>query len=118
MNPAKIHFWQLIAVFSIVAIIAISQSWAGSGGKPAGMMTQMMGGAMGSMMKMMHASNITLNDLLVWQTKEKGVSQSKAKEFSPYLYQLHHWTTKTIFFLTPFILAGVAIIVASWLWGD
>lgn len=118
MNGAKIPFWQLFSLFFIITIIALSQLWAVPADKPAGMMTQMMGSSMGEMMRMMHASNVTLNDLLWWHTEEQGVKQSKHGQFSPFLYQVHSLTTKVIFLLTPFILAGAAVLVASWLWGD
>ncbi|SDD66464.1 hypothetical protein [Sporomusa acidovorans] len=108
---AKKHFWQLAFGFLLLVVLALMSAW-NEQRTQAGMMAQMMGGSMGDMMRMMHASNITLADLLTWKS-EVGMTQG-AKQAGSFLMWVHTVTTNTIFLLVPVILAGTVFLLIVW----
>ncbi|SDD72167.1 hypothetical protein [Sporomusa acidovorans] len=114
MNQAKLHFWQLSFIFLVVAVLALFQVWSNNQAESSDMMTQMMGQSMGDMMRMMHASNITLSDLLTWKQEMAQTMNMNMHDQGGYLRWLHDFTTSIIFFLTPFILAGTLLLLIVW----
>lgn len=108
------HFWQLSFLFLLVAVFTLLTVWESHQTENSDMMTKMMGQSMGDMMKMMHASNITLSDLLVWkQDMAKSMSMNMQNE-GGYLRWVHDFTTRVIFFLTPFILSITMLLLIVW----
>lgn len=111
MNRAKIHFWQLTLLFLIPTILTLGSVWSRPQEQSSDMMTQMMGSSMGDMMKMMHASNITVNQLLHWQNQEGGMQKL---EKPAYLVMVHRFTTDFVFLLTPVVLCGTVFLLIVW----
>lgn len=110
MNVKK-HFWQLTFGFLLLVMPALISSWSTYQNQD-GMMMQMMGQSMGDMMRMMHASNISLADLLTWKN-EMTMPQS-ALGASTGLMLVHMLTTNIIFLLVPVILAGTVFLLIVW----
>lgn len=113
MNPAKVHFWQLTFFFLLLIMLVLGSAWSGASQSNADMMTQMMGGSMGDMMKMMHASNITLVQLFSWKA-ETSISAPAMKEQNQYLQRVHTFSTNMVFLLTPVILCGAILLLIVW----
>lgn len=114
MNPTKVPFWQLSFIFLLIIVLALILVWQDYKAEASDMMTQMMGQSMGDMMRMMHASNITLSDLLVWN---QGMNQSMTMEMhnqGGYLKWVYDFTTNTIFIITPFILSMTVVLLIVW----
>ena len=113
MNPAKVHFWQLAFLFLLLIILVLGAAWSSAAQSDLDMMTQMMAGSMGDMMKMMHASNITLAQLFWWQS-EMGMPAPAMEGQSQYLQWVHTFSTNMVFLLTPIILCGAVFLLIVW----
>ena len=99
-------------LFLLVVVFALLTVWQSHQTESSDMMTQMMGQSMGDMMKMMHASNITLSDLLVW--KQDIAKSMNTQSEGGYLGWVHDFTTRVICFLTPFILSITMLLLIVW----
>lgn len=113
MNKAKLHFWQLTFSFLLLVVVVLGSAWSNWQPAESDMMTQMMSQSMGEMMRMMHASNITLAQLLWWNA-ENGNSRDPNKEQSQYLVWVHTFTTNVVFLLTPLVLGGAIFLLIMW----
>lgn len=113
MNLAKVHFWQLAFLFLLLTMLVLGTVWSGDIQSSSDMMTQMMGGSMGDMMKMMHASNITLVQLFWWKS-ETGMSAPAMEGQSQYLKWVHTFSTNMVFLFTPLILCGAILLLIVW----
>lgn len=114
MNRVKLPFWQLSFIFLLVVVLALMAMWQNHQAETSDMMTQMMGQSMGDMMRMMHASNITLSDLLVWKQEMAQTMTKNMHDQGGYLRWVHDFTTNIIFFLTPFILSIAMLLLIVW----
>lgn len=113
MNKTKLHFWQLSFIFSIIVVFVLFGMWTNYQAETSDMMSQMMGQSMGDMMRMMHASNITLSNLLVWN-QEMVQSNMNMHDQGGYLRWVYDFTTTVIFFLIPFILSITLLLIIVW----
>ena len=114
MNQGKIPFWQLSFIFLLVVVVTLCNVWQNHQTETSNMMTRMMGQSMGEMMRMMHASNITLSDLLVWKQEVAQSMTMNMHDQGGYLRWVHDFTTDIIFFLTPFILSITMLLLIVW----
>lgn len=114
MNPAKLHFWQMTAVFVLLVIVTVGLQWYTYQAEEQQMMTQMMGQSMGEMMRMMHASNVTTAQLLTWRSEKRGSTGSRQTEATELMEWMSGFTTGAIFLLLPFIMAGTAFLLIVW----
>jgi hypothetical protein len=73
---------------------------------------KMMGQSMGDMMHMMHASNISISDLLVWN-QEMGQSGNMHDQ-GGYLRWVYDFSTTVIFLLSPLTLAMTILLLIVW----
>lgn len=112
MNVAKIHFWQLTFFFLLLSVLALISGWSNVQTVDPGMMGQMMGMSMGEMMRMMHASNITLLDVLQWKTEAMPGMNMAEQDW--YLIWVNSFTSNVVFLIAPLILAGTVFLLIAW----
>lgn len=114
MNDKHRSFWILLLVFGLLTIggLMINQS------NQSGAMGEMMSMSMGGMMKQMHASNLTVAELLQSSYESHGMSMEDSAghhEIPPLLQSLGFLSTMTIFILLPLILGGAALLLVLWI---
>lgn len=112
MNRNKLPFWQLSFMFLMLASLTLLYLWHNYQAEESGMMTQMMGQNMGDMMRMMHASNISLSDLLIWN-QDMGQSGNMHDQ-GGYLRWVYDFSTTVIFLVTPLIVAMTMLLLIVW----
>ena len=113
MIYVKKHFWQLSFLLLFLVVWVLLGEWGQYRQEKQDMMTQMMGQSMGSMMTMMHASNITLQDLLQWKA-EGLMPNSHRMHSNGYLRWVHELTTNIVFLLTPLSIGGAILLIIVW----
>ncbi|MDF2522963.1 MAG: hypothetical protein K0R31_604 [Clostridiales bacterium] len=115
LDKKKHHFLQLIVIFGSITILSLLTAWGFNSGVEAGM--SMMGQSMGKMMSTMHASNITVSDLLkqVEQAETSTGMESHHNSENEQLKLEYFITTAVIVTLLPFIVAGAVFLGIIWL---
>ncbi|HYE84476.1 MAG TPA: hypothetical protein VEG39_20225 [Clostridia bacterium] len=112
LNKKKMHFWRLTLIFGVFTLITLFLLWSGTPMQNAGMMDN----SMGSMMKSMHLSNITIYDLFDTMNSQQAMSAMNSHHLNqaPAIYQLSFLTTGIIFVLLPFIIGGAILLGIVW----
>ena len=115
LDKKKHHFLQLAVVFGAVTIISLLSVWGYRSETETGM--SMMGQSMGSMMQTMHASNITVGNLLIQEEQMETATgmEGHHNNQDEFLKISHFVTTATVVILLPFILAGSVFLGIIWL---
>ena len=116
-DKKKLNFWRLAFLFGGLAVITLFLLWS----SPQESKAQMMDGSMGSMMKQMHVSNVTIYDLL-GKGGQQGQMEEQMSEMhshhqdqAPIIYKLNYLSTAAIFLLLPLIIGGSIILAIVWL---
>lgn len=114
-NQKKLNFWRLTFIFTAFTILTLVLLWSG----PQEPKAEMMADSMGSMMKQMHLSGITIYDLQrpAEQSDQAGglsntVSHHENQQED--LVILNLWTTGVVFLLIPLIIGGSIILAIVW----
>ena len=112
-DKKKINFWRLTFLFAGLVIITLFMLW----NSPQEPKSQMMGDSMGNMMKQMHASNITIYDLLGKNEQQDQMNEmhSQQQGQSPMMHKMNFLSTAVIFTLLPFIIGGSVILAIVWI---
>ena len=116
-DKRKLNFWRLTFLFGGLAVITLFLLWS----SPQESKAQMMDGSMGSMMKQMHVSNVTIYDLL-GKGGQQGQMEEQMSEMhshhqgqAPIIYKLNYLSTAAIFLLLPLIIGGSIILAIVWI---
>lgn len=106
-------FWILLILFGLLTIAGLMINQSAQSGSMGDMMSMSMGG----MMKQMHASNLTVAELLQSAYESHGMSMGDMAghhEIPPLLQSIGFLSTVTIFILLPLILGGTALLLVLW----
>jgi multisubunit Na+/H+ antiporter MnhB subunit len=114
-DKKKLNFWGLTFIFAGFTLITLFLLWS----SPTEPKAQMMNTSMGSMMKQMHLSNITLYDLLgnPKQENQMGDMSEMLKHHqnqAQVIVKLNFITTAIIFLLLPFLIGGSIVLAIIW----
>lgn len=116
-DKKKLNFWRLAFIFFGLAIIILFLLW----NSPQQQKAQMMSGSMGSTMKQMHVSNITIYDLLKNDEAQNGMQSTMSEMASHHqnqgtgIYKMNFLITAMIFLLLPLIIGGTIVLAIVWL---
>lgn len=111
-DKKKLNFWRLAFAFGAIVSITLILLW-GFPHEPAAQMTD---SGMGNMMKQMHVSNMTIDDLLGNSEDQSQMSSMHNSQTGQSLavIQLNFISTSAIFLLLPLIIGGSIILAIVW----
>lgn len=114
-DKKKLNFWRLTFIFTGFVIITLMLLWR----SPSEQNSKMMNESMGTIMKQMHASDISIYDLLenVKQENQIGDMTEILKHHQNQvriIYNLNFITTVIIFLFLPLIIGGSIVLAIVW----
>jgi hypothetical protein len=110
-DKKKLNFWRLAVLFTGMTITILFLLWS----SPYKSKSAMMNSTMGTMMKSMHASNLSINGLLQNPSaQQQATSTEQHHENSP-VYKIGILTSSIVFLLLPLLIGGSIILTIIWI---
>jgi hypothetical protein len=110
-DKKKLNFWRLAVIFTGITITILYLLWS----SPNKSKSAMMDGSMGSMMKSMHISNLTVNGLLSNPKAPKQTADTEAHHQDSPIYKTAVVVTATVYLLLPLVIGGSIILAIIWI---